>query len=308
MSQEQLSEDEQILLAEMRVAGLPEMVERIIQSTVTRTRSELVAQATRLLHRGKIRYSRNYGEPNPSEPFAVEFVLSMEDFNEFQELLSDTLHQVAGDLPPQRSMTKDEVASEHEFHKQVYKPIEMDPDPLRDVRRLALELERKMHSGAYPDHELTTYVALQTRLIIKAALLADPRRREKISPLLLAREIAEAVVEQTGEKLTLKQMAAFTDIGASKIAKAFGGELPHSTVTEQLNKREMVYTFLELPTHVQFQIGRELGLSQHETQANNTETFTQWFREARERGLLEKFNEAIQRERDSLDRIYGGKT
>lgn len=64
--------------------------------------------------------------------------------------------------------------------------------------------------------------------------------------------------------------------------------------------RKLVCDFLDLPTHVQFEIARELGLSLTDSipQADNTDLFTLWLREAKERGQLEQFRTLVERNTD----------
>lgn len=63
-----------------------------------------------------------------------------------------------------------------------------------------------------------------------------------------------------------------------------------------MTNREMVCGFLELPTHVQFEIGRDLGLPPLEWQADNTEGFRIWFQQAKERDLLETLRNRVEGE------------
>lgn len=71
--------------------------------------------------------------------------------------------------------------------------------------------------------------------------------------------------------------------------------VPYLGIGTEVTNREMVAAFLDLPTHDQFAIARDLGFSYFETQADNTETFTIWFREAKERGQLEQLRTMIER-------------
>ena len=59
--------------------------------------------------------------------------------------------------------------------------------------------------------------------------------------------------------------------------------------------RKMVYDFLGLPTHVQLEIGKELGLPDlEEIQADNSKAFIEWFKLAKEHGELERLRAAIE--------------
>lgn len=63
-----------------------------------------------------------------------------------------------------------------------------------------------------------------------------------------------------------------------------------------LPKRKLVCDFLDLPTHVQFAIAKELGLATPEIQADNTEAYREWFRECYLSGRLDKLRELVDRE------------
>lgn len=78
---------------------------------------------------------------------------------------------------------------------------------------------------------------------------------------------------------------------------------PMVAVMDRKSKKDMVYTFLNLPHHVQVKIGREFNLTPMNDKEHETETFQKWFAEMRERNLfpqlLEKmvdFNRSIGRE------------
>ena len=57
--------------------------------------------------------------------------------------------------------------------------------------------------------------------------------------------------------------------------------------------RKLTYDFIELPHHLQTMVGRQMDFAPRAENESDMDCFTRWFKEARERGVIDKLRDFV---------------